>query len=1486
MLYKSLPWVPQYFRENIRRKEKEHLVLFLPLINYKGLRKKWVLKGIKKSKDLVMSRLNNRYKLYIEILKSQDNIYNIGIDKFNNNESYLSQNKYLGILKDKNKVINLFNQNMIINNSNLLGRNYIRKNILNENYNDLEIRKMSNRLLLPHYFFTGRYNEKSMPPQIRSWSNSVYSFLKLEKSIIKHRDLYTGKLIRLFFSVKYIKIKKIWNSSLLDYYKIVPPLIIMKYINKMIRYTSIRSTWSLSKISNYSSVILTMSSLREQIKHTSILNKYLKKRKTTLFGSFRPKIQSYYRKKKRVWLSNPIFKHTSYNLIIDLFVFNNKILTGEGKNFRKFSNLLLRRILYKYMYSMYVNYINKIRETLNRPRFFYINLIEPKTYNYYSNIVKAYEELLLLNNKGKYIYLCLLILKWNNICKNSIQDIKHKYMLPQFDKFIVNKYKFNSYISNLYLLMKGSDLLYKNNEKLNNNGNTDVISNNIRYDNMNINNNINSILFKRHIYNKISNLKSKKVLNLFKFKYIAINKRKKLIVNMLDLNKKSIFKNQYGKEYIEKKNINLRKFKLFKNKKYFENIKWKSNTPVDLNKLTLWSRKGLGKKVIKEKSRKMPKIYRHNKYSLEQFKRKIYYAKGKIKKKIAPNLWKAKLMNFYLLSKTQKQETNSNKNFINYKENELYKYIKDKSKNKRIYDSNFILKKNKVRMNKNLNFEKFTEFNYNKKNKKLQLQLFKNKTSLLADKLNKENKKILNNESPVFNETMNNKKKYIKKFFYSKNGNNNIIKLKGFSKFYILGNKINKYLNYKINRKNLLCDLNKNIIFNINEGKLKSNINISDFNLFSRENIDNSNINRLKYKNYYSFISHSKNINKSGISSKIIWDNLDYSVINILNNLFINKKNKKNQLKLSFYANLFNKIKNLIKNSDSLYLEIIKKEFYIVNRDVVLSKIKHEIPVDINYMTNTDAYNNILGNNILKYKPDNILYHNEVNKLGINVWSSYKRNNDIYNDSIFNKEYSINVFKPYYRNMIPFFIYESYKSFISFLGHKNLISKNKMSFLSKISWIKVNNLTIFNFIIVRTLLDLLRYNYRSLIRIKPKYFYLNTIRYYGGKLRRLQLNTWIASVKYIKRLRKTPSNFWRRYDKLASFYYERIIKSGELDTKRKILLPFIIYFEDLLYMIYNKWVIIRIWPIKKYYLNSYILAERVMFTLILRRKRWNAIKQYRKAAKKLISIFKWYQIKKAYDYINEYNTRWPNKLINIMQDNKSGHYLNYNKLEFLNTKLEKDQMLSIYPIENMYLKTYLSSVSNQYINSFYDYIEKLGRSDDKFKLLYKMGIIKTEKYVKHWLRPLNTYIFSMKQGLDISGVRFRLGGRSAISTSNARRFKKYYFFGNLIGPRHYNKRTRKNTSLTNPVLRNTIKCNIDYGFSKGINRNGCITLKVWLSSFFSSDIHELLLHLLRLKYLYYQLINRYYIVPSKLNILKYRKYKYFDQYKKGIIKIN
>jgi len=129
-------------------------------------------------------------------------------------------------------------------------------------------------------------------------------------------------------------------------------------------------------------------------------------------------------------LSIPVFKHTSYNLIIDLFVFNNKSF-----NYKKYENMLSRRILYKYMYSMYFDVSNKIMETLNRPRFFYINLIEPKIYNYYSNILNAYENLLVRRNKTNFIYFCLLILKFNNLRKYNLDNLKNKYILFKLEKY-------------------------------------------------------------------------------------------------------------------------------------------------------------------------------------------------------------------------------------------------------------------------------------------------------------------------------------------------------------------------------------------------------------------------------------------------------------------------------------------------------------------------------------------------------------------------------------------------------------------------------------------------------------------------------------------------------------------------------------------------------------------------------------------------------------------------------------------------------------------------------------------------------------------------------------------------------------------------------------------------------------------------------------------------------------------------------------------
>jgi hypothetical protein len=120
-------------------------------------------------------------------------------------------------------------------------------------------------------------------------------------------------------------------------------------------------------------------------------------------------------------LSKPFFKHTAFNLIIDLFIYNNKRF-----KYRMLKNIAVRRGTYKYMYSMYVDYSKKISETLNRPRFFYINLIEPKIYKYYKEITSQYGYMfisnvypylrytLLLNIKEDIINTCRLYLKRNS----------------------------------------------------------------------------------------------------------------------------------------------------------------------------------------------------------------------------------------------------------------------------------------------------------------------------------------------------------------------------------------------------------------------------------------------------------------------------------------------------------------------------------------------------------------------------------------------------------------------------------------------------------------------------------------------------------------------------------------------------------------------------------------------------------------------------------------------------------------------------------------------------------------------------------------------------------------------------------------------------------------------------------------------------------------------------------------------------------------
>ena len=493
------------------------LYLYMPLIKFKGIK---VLKRSDKIiKVINMNKLSIKYKDFIIAMKAQDNLNQ---NTFDLKENYLIENKYLNLVEDKNKVMKLYSHKESNDEINSKLIKYMGKNIIEESNNDLKNRKMSNRFSLPHYFFTGRYNEKNMPSQNRSWNNSVYNFLKIEKSSIKFLDVYSAKLIKLFFNIKYIQRKKIWDIILLNGLKIKPNLSVIKDMNIIIKYTSSRSSWSLKNLSYYPSIILTFTWLLEQIKFSSNIRKIITDRKEGIISGFKIKKKNYIRKLDKVFISKPLFKHTSFNVIIDLFVYNNKT-----NKLQKFENILSRRILYKYMYSMYVDSKNKIKETLNRPRFFYLNLIEPKIFNYYSNIIKLYENILVINAKDNFYYLCLLILKWNFICKNNFQYLKNKYLFFKFNEIKNIKENINKEINNY--------LLYKD-EKYNCN-----------YNNI-INTEENKICEKETFLNL--NIMNKKKIRIILFKRRNINKNKFLYKynNYYYLNAKYInIKNNYLK---------------------------------------------------------------------------------------------------------------------------------------------------------------------------------------------------------------------------------------------------------------------------------------------------------------------------------------------------------------------------------------------------------------------------------------------------------------------------------------------------------------------------------------------------------------------------------------------------------------------------------------------------------------------------------------------------------------------------------------------------------------------------------------------------------------------------------------------------------------------------------------------------------------------------------------------------------------------------
>lgn len=1430
---------------------------YFPLLQFKGvfLKKDKMLKSRHKYTDYSDKKYNN---YIIQIIKLDNEVKDYSIC-YQLNNNLLLDNKYnsLIIINNKNKVTKLFNNNFYSEYYKNKTFQYERNNIFKEHINFLNSRKISHKLTVPYYFFTTRYNEKSWISQIKNWTSSVYNFNKDEKRANNFLDLYTSKLIKLFFTIKYIKRKKIWNLKITKGFKIMSDISIFKMLTNVLRYTSIRTVLCLKKLDSFSSYILKYKWLEEQINESNFFNKVINFRKNELFSGYYPKKKDYFRRLTRILISKPLFKHTSYNVIIDLFVFNNKTY-----KIRLLKNIINRRSLYKYMYSMYVNYSFKIKETISRPRFFYINLIEPKVYHHYYWVIRWYE---------------LLIFKYQDSLLKKIFLLKSQLNFIHINKNSIIRNK----VSNL------QTIFYENAKNYLNIGFKDILQRNIRYfdknnlmslnreeDNFNIsylkksflkydknNNNSNIKLYLRNCYLKEINRN-----NLNKY-YNIIKKSKSYAVSFY--NKRKFLINLKNDKFItgenEKrlvKSIKDKNSKYYLYNKYLTDLEKKSNIPFDLSTLTMWSRKGLGRKKIVEKKIRV-KNFRHDKYSYSEFKKRNFYKNGK---RISPKKWGKKLMGFFLFSKKQKKDTNPNKIFFN-KYNQKILFNKDYINSNQSYFD-------KKRDTKHLN--------YIIKNIKDSIIILKGNQTEETDMKNLMKEEKI--ESIKLKGLLTNEEDYIQKInlsnFDNKNFFNNL-----FDKFYFYRNNNKLNNNNNEERKKLIVKLEKSSInYKTNKKLLKINKNIKDY-LNSFKVILDKNIEekfRQKERELFLFDIIKKNfvgIFTKSIKNKLLF-NYKYNSSENVFSKFLNIKNNMNFNKRELILhNINSRINNIVGNEDIWYIlyyfNYVKKEFFKIKKDILETK-----SLDVIYNNNNENIDNYNNN----YENVDKIYNNINFTKVIKYWRSYylnKREGYLSNKLNFNE----NIFKPYYRYMIPIIIFESYYYFISLLGFRYSIFDINKSLINKRNDVISDNTFIFNFVLVKTLLDLLRYNYRSLIRIKPKYYYLNKLRLYTTKFNKLNNNTWTNSLKYLISLKRTPKKFWLRHRKVASYYYTRIQENSGLDTRRKTLLPFVLYFEDILFNIYGKWGLIRLWPMRKYFLSSYILANRILLLMVWRGKHQKYRYDFQDITAKLISAFRALQIRKAYHHYHAHNFRWPNYLINKINNYNNiipNYTLNYSNLELFLNKIDKNDTLNTYPLLKSNLSNYLSIVSSKYINIFNNYLNKIKVKKVKNRILkdIKNYEISRLQYSYYLLKPLKNYLINIKRYLDISGIKFLIKGRTGIKRNNLRSVYKTRFYGSLIGPNYITHKLIKNKTMYIPHTKNYIKSNIDYTRAISKSKNGSISLKIWISSIISSDIHELLLHLLHIKNLYIQIINRYYIID--VNFLNIKNYYSFNSVKNKI----
>jgi len=1486
---KHLRWVLYKKRGKILKHNQENWTRYLvnyykkPHKNLSDIQERWEIIRAKQVADREEEEKIKRIKkAHKELIKDIRHMDNYG-DK--NISSSITRSKQDGLLNknlelkiQQNKWLNYFNSKRIKSEIRrkdikpfkklMVQFKYVFNNIIESHKEDLESRKISNKLLIPNYYFPSKYIERSLPSQAKHWLSNVYSFLRRDGASMILLDRFTTELIKRFFSVKRIKRRlfshkwKIYTYRLLKTgYKYKASKQIYKQLNRIIEFSRRGAYKGDPNVTTYFHPgILKSKWLKRQISKSFKIKKKLLRRRIDLFGGYEPKKTSRISKWRRLWLGKPIFKHTPFNVVIDLFIFNNK--TNQLKKFR---NVMMRRFAYKYIYSLYVDVYKKVNETINRPRFFYINIIEPKVFPYYTKVVKSYEEWVFKYNKGLVITICLMLLKINEVYKKTIKSVKktRKLSISRLNKiFKYNNYNLNNMYINILNKLGIDNLFNIDKDKV------DVIS----------------------LYKKEEDSLIKKDKKPYKSRDLTISKPNAQPLSNKQMRKK-LNRMKYKARKKERKKKGDERIKKFGEKKL---------TFTQYKKKQIYDRrrgKKMDQKEFKEKLKGFHLYSHHQKQNDSSNEKKyIWYS---------PKEWERR----------KKEEMNENK----YKDSKLDQKNKSKKNNKNIKENKpinkLLTKFGEVKIDKIRPLCKSVE-NIPMEKKNIILEISKDKEKVIGEKninqldIIKNNYKRLSYYSFFTN--------YYKSYWDYTKAHSNKININGtkFSKnkrrkLRIEQEKENKEYNYRnigkivyyinkiklLKKKFVLNNIKSNIIKDRKKkskltkkkkiGNLKSaSLYINKRNWLRKQWILRKNYALYCIKNMIVPVKQKKKrfqkkakkneINIIELNKKVktkntkkIWDKLDYSLLSILSKYLSVKGNDKFQSNYMSLDSIYNKAKDMLILSNIWYtiysLNFIKIEYSNIVKNIIVAKVWDRIPEDGDSYSHSYIKDNYLYNypHIYYGKPINFKRKKKIVLGGFITffysWDADNKREGILKDKLF---YYDNIFKVYYRKLISFYIIEYYKHYVLYLWRNYWMHTLRMWIINKVRGINKSHMMLLNFIIVKTLLGLLEYNYRSLVRLKPKYYYLNKLRYYQTKFKRINLNSWANSVKYLKKLRKTPNNFWKRYHRLASFFYGRIIQNAELDTKRKIFVPFVLYFEDILYNIYGKWAIIRLWPLKRYYLSSYILARRLMALISWRKKRRRTVTRFKRKTRLYLSIIKYFEITRGYyDYYINSISQWPNSLVDIINEKRKEHYLSFKNLEYMikrkerfytfNTHLLKRNKLSY----NHFSLWYKNVVGDKLYKKFTKRQKKLEED-----LIFKSNYINLARWVKIWTKPFRQHLHGLTKGHDISSFKFTLAGRTGSRRNNARKTHKLRFFGHSRIPRFYAPEQWKYYNIGIPTIRGNMKSTYDYSKAISKSTSGAISVKVWMTSKISVDIQELLMLLVDIKHLYSQLFNKYFLV--------------------------